>query len=244
MRQHVNRTGTSLDHLATAAGLALGARRTHAGADADALLGRLADTALDVLRSAPADPSPGELADAIEQRPAPAAPTAGALDRPLDRPQVVIVESIDLEQAALAKVLTDGGCDVVGMLRSGLTVPSLSRDHGATVIVANIDLPPAGTWSGLMMVASILADAKPLHEVPLPVIVLLHPAHGALAGRAIKAGATQVLARANTGALVKVVRDAHREYMLNVQAAYPAGGAGDRHAPDRPAGGQGGNVEG
>jgi CheY-like chemotaxis protein len=174
-------------------------------------LGHLAAAALDSLAAASPDPTVDEIADAIEDRCRP---------RDRSRPQVLLIDPNQQSRAMIVTALTEAGYEVVAALRSGMTVQYVLEQRQPTVIVTELDLPPAGTWSGLVLIAS-LAKEQP----HVPVLVVSAPSTAHLAGRAVAAGARAMLPKSDVRGLLAAIADAHLEF---VQAAYPPRGADGR----------------
>jgi CheY-like chemotaxis protein len=167
----------------------------------------LAAAALAALEGADPDPTLDELADAIERHGRPRDPV---------RPRVLIVDSAIDGRATLEAALVEGGCEVVAALRTGITAAYAARTLAATVVVADLELQPAGALSGLALAATFLKERP-----GVPVLFVVAPEQAHLAGRAIVAGARQVLPRSDLGGLVAAV---HAEHARHVQAASPPGG--------------------
>jgi CheY-like chemotaxis protein len=193
--------------------------------DAGGALDHLAAAALAALDGAGSDPTMDELADAIEARGRP---------RPPDRPRVLLVDASLDGRKTLAAGLVDGGCEVIATLRSGITVAYAARTLAATVVVTELDLPPAGALGGLMVVATLTKECP-----GVPVLVVATPEQAHLAGRAVVAGARRVLPKSDLGELVAAVHAEHAGY---VRATSPRGGrrrgrpASGGGSPDAPPG--------
>jgi CheY-like chemotaxis protein len=184
---------------------------TSGGRPAGGALGHIAAAALGALGAAPPDPTTDEIADAIE---------AGSRPRDRARPQVLLIDPDQLSRARIATALTEAGYEVVAALRSGMTVGYVLEQRQPTVIVTELDLPPAGTWSGLMLIANLAKEAP-----RVPVLVIAVPGTAHLAGRAVAAGAQRMLPKSDVRGLLAAIADAHLEY---VRAAYPPGGPDGR----------------
>lgn len=176
-------------------------------------LGHLAAVALESLNAASPDPTLDEIADAIEARCRP---------RDLTRPQVLLIDPDQQSRATIARAFGEAGYEVVAALRSGMTVQYVLEQRRPSVIVAELDLPPAGTWSGLVLLAS-LAKEQP----QVPVLVIAAPSSAHLAGRAVAAGARKMLPKSDVRGLLAAIADAHLEF---VRATYPPRGADGRES--------------
>jgi CheY-like chemotaxis protein len=186
---------------------------------ADGALDHLA-AAIATLDDADPDPTLDELADEIETH-------HHLRERRKDphRPYVLLIDPDQTTRPVLVGMLSDGGCEVVAALRTGMTAEYAIRQHRPTVIVADLDLRPGGGRRGLLLVASIAKEAP---EVPL--LVVASPDLMEMADRVVRAGARRLLPKRDVDGLVAAVREAHA---AQTQAAYPSGGAdgGDAHRP-------------
>lgn len=176
---------------------------THAGGALD----HLAAAALAALDGAGQDPTMDELADAIQARGRSRAP---------DRPKVLLVDATLDGRTTLAAALADGGCEVVASLRTGITVAYAVRTLAPTVVVTELDLPPSGPLSGLLLAATLTKECP-----GVPVLIVAVPEQAHLAGRAVAAGARRMLPKSDLGELLAVV---HAEHATYVRATSPPGG--------------------
>jgi DNA-binding NarL/FixJ family response regulator len=161
-------------------------------------LGRLAAAALAALDDAEPDPTLDEIADALD---------AGSRPRDQGRPQVLLIDPDRDTRPALARALTEAGCEVVAALRTGMAAEYAVRQHRPTVIVMDLDLRPGGARRGLLLAAALTEEAP---TVPLLVVALPgHDDHEELAGRVLRAGARRLLSKHDVNGLVAAVRAEH-----------------------------------
>jgi len=163
--------------------------------------------------------------------------------RAVPRPRVVLVDSDPAARATMSKALSDAGCEVVAAVRTGIAGTYAVRWQQATVAVIELDLRPAGTWSGLLLIPILVKEGT-------RVLVVTRPELAHLAGRVVAAGAERMLPKSDVAGLVAAVR---AEHAVHLQAVYSLGGAGDAdgrrrecwtafapapgpHAPDAPLG--------
>jgi DNA-binding NarL/FixJ family response regulator len=140
-------------------------------------------------------------------------------------PRVLVVEPADAARTALTMALTDAGCQVVASLRTAIGATYACRTLAPTVIVCELDLRPAGAWSGLLAIASLATEGG-----AVPVLALARPDLGYLAERVTGAGARRLLRHGDLAGLVAAVNEAHGS---NVEAVHPSGEVGARGAGAR-----------
>jgi DNA-binding NarL/FixJ family response regulator len=144
-------------------------------------------------------------------RPDPVAVTAAERPGPTAPPRVLLVDADPVARAALARALTEGGCKVVASLRTGIGATYACRTQHPTVAVIELDLRPAGTWSGLLLIPILVKEGA-------RVLVVTRPELAHLAGRAVAAGARRMLSKTDIGELVAAVNDEHTSH---VRAGHP-----------------------
>src|SRR5574341_294576 len=126
-------------------------------------------------------------------------------------PRVLLVDPDPVTRAVVAKALTEAGCEVIAALRTGIAAAYACRTQRPTVAVIELDLRPAGAWSGLLLVPILVKEGA-------RVLVVTRPELAYLAGRVVAAGARQMLSKTDLSQLVKAVRDQHTAHL---HAGYP-----------------------
>ena len=130
------------------------------------------------------------------------------------RPRVLVVDPSSQARAALATSLSEAGCEVVAV-RTGIAAAYACRTERPSVVVMELDLGPAGTWSGLLLIPILVKEGA-------HVLVVTRPELAHLAGRVVTAGALRMLPKSDLAGLATAV---HEEHAAHVQAGYPPGGA-------------------
>jgi ActR/RegA family two-component response regulator len=143
----------------------------------------------------------------------------------LPPPRVLLVDTDPVARTTIAQALTEAGCEVIATLRTGIGATYACRTEHPTVAVIELDLRPAGTWSGLLLIPLLVKEG-------VRVLVATRPELAHLAGRVVAAGACQMLSKTDLSALISAVRD---EHTAHVQAGSPQGG-GPTPPPGRVAG--------
>jgi DNA-binding NarL/FixJ family response regulator len=140
----------------------------------------------------------------------------GPVDPPPPPPRVLLVDTDPVARAAIAEALSEAGCKVVASVRTGIGAAYACRTERPTVAVIELDLRPAGAWSGLLLIPTLVKEGT-------RVLVVSRPELAHLAGRVVAAGARRMLSKSDLRGLVTAVRD---EHTAHIQAGYPPGGAG------------------
>jgi DNA-binding NarL/FixJ family response regulator len=152
-----------------------------------------------------------------------AGPSADTTLGRLDQPRVLLIDPDRHTRSAVVAALTEAGCEVVAALRTGMAAEYAVRQHRPTVIVLDLDLRGGGPLAGLLLVASLAEEAP---RTPLLVIARSDGLAEEMAGRALRAGARQVLTRPGDGEVAAAVLIEHDAVF---QAAYPTGGGRRAH---------------
>lgn len=114
----------------------------------------------------------------------------------------MLVDSDPAGRAAMAKALAEAGCDVVAAVRTGIAATYAVRCQRPTVAVIELDLRPAGAWSGLLLIPILVKEG-------VRVLVVTRPELAHLAGRVVAAGAQRMLPKSDLAALVAAIQAEH-----------------------------------
>jgi DNA-binding NarL/FixJ family response regulator len=136
------------------------------------------------------------------------------------RPRVVLVDSDPAARTAIAKALSEAGCEVVAAVRTGIAATYAVRSQRPTVAVIELDLRPAGAWSGLLLIPILVKEG-------VRVLVVTRPDLAHLAGRVVAVGARRMLPKSDLAGLITAVRAEHAGYLRAVCSLGNAADAGD-----------------
>jgi DNA-binding NarL/FixJ family response regulator len=136
----------------------------------------------------------------------------------------MLVDSDPVARATMTGALAEAGCEVVAAVRTGIGAAYAARSQRPTVAVVELDLRPAGAWSGLLLIPILAKEGA-------RVLVVTRPELAYLAGRVVAAGAERMLPKSDLAGLVAAVRAEHAVHIQAVLRPCPGTVAPERRTP-------------